>query len=224
MNDSPEQISIYNFIGSSTSSLFVNARAGSGKTTTLKKVLTYLPKVIGIPGETSNLVIAFNKGIVDTLVSSIPEGLATIKTLHGLGYGAIASYLPRNSRLQVDNRKYNKLLFAEPEGERKKLQSILGILRSLIADPDAPPSLEEVQELYLNGEFGEEISPATYRTACMILKNGNAQVLQKPHCIDFDDMVYFPLMKKLPFTKYLNILVDESQDLSEANIATIKAC
>ena len=95
------QKAILNFIDSNNGNLLVDAKAGSGKTSTLCLIADKI-----INQDKKCLFLAFNKSIVQELQSRIISDNVQIKTLHSLGLTFLRSYLYKkhseNYILEVD--------------------------------------------------------------------------------------------------------------------------
>lgn len=117
---SPYQENIMNFVKTQRGNLLVDAKAGSGKTSTLILIADELTR-------TGNkcLFLAFNKHIVEELQTKIENPNCLIKTVHSLGYSFIASYLYKkhgmnNYTLNVDTSKLRNLVKEYYEKYMKK--------------------------------------------------------------------------------------------------------
>ena len=95
------QKSILNYIDSNSGNLLVDAKAGSGKTSTLCLIADKI-----INQDKKCLFLAFNKSIVQELQNRIISDNVQIKTLHSLGLTFLRSYLYKkhaeNYILEVD--------------------------------------------------------------------------------------------------------------------------
>lgn len=104
------QKNIINFVNTQRGNLLVDAKAGSGKTSTLILIADELTK-----SNNKCLFLAFNKHIVEELQSKITNPNCLIKTVHSLGYSFISSYLYKkhgmnNYELEVDTSKLRTLV------------------------------------------------------------------------------------------------------------------
>lgn len=103
------QKNILGFISNENGNLLVDAKAGSGKTSTLILIAEKL-------NAQSNkcLFLAFNKHIVEELQTKISNPNCLIKTVHSLGFTFIRSYLYKkhntNYDLEVDTSKLRNLV------------------------------------------------------------------------------------------------------------------
>ena len=79
MNDSKYQKAIYKAFQLTNKNISISAVAGSGKTTTLLQLLSF------IPDGTSSLFLAFNNSIVDELKERNNREDVSIMTIHSCG-------------------------------------------------------------------------------------------------------------------------------------------
>lgn len=223
------------------SHLVIEARAGTGKTTTL---VEGLKRIKGIPVniipspqqatiweqmETSKdarsiCFVAFNKAIATELQQRVPKGCDAM-TMHSLGYRAVIKMFGRqdvNSYVVQDH-----------------ISSILNRdIRDLRRDPAWVVAIKAVEELV--GQCKKNLTgPASTNlwalaSHYMIDMNGQsekifdlvAKVLEKCKSpngkIDFDDMIWLPVILKLSVFQYDVLLVDEAQDLNRCQQALAK--
>ena len=76
------QEAIFDFIQNGTGNCVIDAVAGSGKTSTIVKALKM------IPSDKKVIFVAFNKSIVNELISRVPKNVE-VKTMHSFGFGAV---------------------------------------------------------------------------------------------------------------------------------------
>jgi superfamily I DNA/RNA helicase len=99
------QQKIFDFIKNENGNLLINAKAGSGKTTSIIESLKYI--------DTENLdvlFLAFNKSIKKEIDNRVKKnGLnVTVNTCHGYGYSLIMNHFDHT--VGLDNNKYRNLL------------------------------------------------------------------------------------------------------------------
>ena len=99
------QQQIFDFIKNQSGNLLINAKAGSGKTTSIIESLKYI--------DTENLdvlFLAFNKSIKKEIDNRVKKnGLnVTVNTCHGYGYSLIMNHFDHT--VGLDNNKYRNLL------------------------------------------------------------------------------------------------------------------
>lgn len=223
--------------------LIAEARAGTGKTTTLiegLKAMRGLPTSI-TPSEQQARIweslklssdaktvcfVAFNKSIATELQARVPVGCEAM-TMHSMGFRAVNAAF---KRLNVSEYRVNDLLATELGIDAKELRKerpvLLGAVKKLVslvkmnlADPDDPAALNEIVERH-DIEMGNERAEV-YSLVPRILDR--CRDPQADGRIDYADMVWLPVALNLPVTRYDLLLVDESQDLNRCQQALAKA-
>ena len=97
------QQAIYDFFQNGVGNAVINAKAGSGKTTTAVKALSY------IPDNKRVLFVAFNRDIVTEIKERIGDKRnITVATYHSMGKRIVEECLPAVP--QLDNFKYKTYL------------------------------------------------------------------------------------------------------------------
>lgn len=102
------QKDIMNYIDNTNNNLLVDAKAGSGKTSTLILVSEKLNQQ-----NQNSIFLSFNKSIVEELQEKLPDSI--VKTIHSLGMTFIRSYL---------YKKHNKNYVLEVDGSGTKLRTL----------------------------------------------------------------------------------------------------
>lgn len=102
------QKDIMNYIDSTNNNLLVDAKAGSGKTSTLILVSEKLNQQ-----NQNSIFLSFNKSIVEELQEKLPDSI--VKTIHSLGMTFIRSYL---------YKKHNKNYVLEVDSSGTKLRTL----------------------------------------------------------------------------------------------------
>lgn len=190
--------------------ILINAKAGSGKTTTIIRSLEL------IPHNEPTIFLAFNKAIADDIRAKIqPLNLnhVEVATLHSCGFRQIRK---QYSNVTINKNKISKILMQakltwtdvlpeEIDSYCSRVERLVDMFRFAM-----PQSREHVLELCEKHEielFNGEIERAK---AILIASNSNTKE------IDYMDMIYFPAHKDMRITKYKNVFVDECQDLNAA--------
>ena len=207
---------IFENIARGSGHLMVDAVAGSGKTTTLLEAMRYVPE-----GK-SCLFLAFNKDIADELKSRVPEGV-TASTFHSLGFQIYRNVFGR--KIRVDKFKCHEIA-ADLTGSRDEprlkewtasIVKAVGLCKNYLAS-----STEDVEHV-LN--LHSVVPPETEEERPKFIRQVQ-EVLTKcreiTDRIDFDDMVWLPVVLKLSGTRYDIVFVDEVQDLNEVQIALLE--
>ena len=226
---SPQQQAFLNACEHGKSSIIVIAVAGSGKTTVC------IEGAKRLKGATA--MVAFNTKIAAEIKDRLASaGLDWKKarggTAHSFGYGVyVKSYKLAE---KPSSKKVPNLLAAycaEHPGERfiveyaKPIatlisfakQAAIGVLGRM-EDKQLWRDLIDHHDIWDrdDDEAGVETLIAT---AIKFLKLSNEQT----DIIDFDDMIYLPLLFRLRFWTYDNVIVDEAQDTNAARRALVRA-
>lgn len=223
MPNTPEQTAVIDFIRDYPSlHLWVDARAGTGKTTTIVEAAQ------GINGPA--LAVAFNKKIATELTERLPSNVLA-KTMNGVGHGAWWGKLRVN--LQVDPDKMYRLTkryfdsadpqIADPDG--LIFAGVLGLTRWAKGAGLVPSGVStyptglvaDHEDSWADAAFDKgfdwlpEMLPICRRIMHNSIKEAHAGV------VDFDDQIYMSALFGGQFKRYPTVIVDESQDLSPLN-------
>lgn len=219
---SPFQQAIYDEVATGSGHLVVIARAGSGKTSTTLAALSRVPRGCTIA------MFAFNKSIATELSSRAPKGVE-VKTLHAHGFAACRKAFPGT---RIDDRKSWYILtslFGDETGKgededpvRSYYASIVKIVRyakdTLASEPEA---LDEIADRFDVEVPEDDISRnKTMAAAAAVLEKSKEQT----DVIDFSDMCWLPVVRNLRVWAFDRVFVDETQDLSPAQIELLLKC
>jgi len=205
---SPEQKAFYEALRTTSASLLVQAVAGSGKTTTIVNSLREIANADAL----NILFLAFNKSIVATLSERVPH-YCTVKTFHALG---LAAWRKRQPKAKVDGDKVRNLLKKELKlsdfwtygTAACKLISwakSAGIGTSLVEDEPRNWFSLMSHQAFTFDEGDEDQLVA-------IARGGLAKSNACEDILDFDDMLYLPLLRNAQFDKNNIVFIDEAQD------------
>lgn len=211
MKHTNEQTEIFNCIENTDHHIIVNAGAGTGKTTTIVESSNLI-------GDRSAAFLAFNKKIAEDLATKLPEGVVA-KTFHAFGFAAIRS---AGIKTKVNNYKLNNvikdLLGADYYfAPLKKLVSL--VKGSLIDGTDIKAINNLIGEYDINFESQREEDIAIQSIPAIL-----TLCKTQTHIIDFDDMIWLPLVNNYPFPNYDILFVDEAQDFNESQREMIARC
>lgn len=201
---------------STTSNIFVNASAGTGKTTLLLRLLEVTPSY------KDSLFLAFNRSIVEELQSRV-MGRAEVKTIHSKAF----STLLKNKKCRFKLSKWRdyaicrKYVYAGTNMDEKKMNhrimnisAIYNFMRiNLVGIEDE----EKLREICLRWDV--DFDDNYYKELKQFVKEVNHDINDlkvKELEIDFTDQLYLT-WKYIPadwFPKYDVILCDEAQDLN----------
>lgn len=167
----------------------------------------------------STLFLAFNKHIAEALQKKMPE--ADCRTNHSLGFGALREV---NSGVRLDNWKHNNIIqdyvrrghYMYEERELVSTASRLADLARMSLTPEEPAALSNLAYYYGIDYYGPEVD-----LALRAIEEGRG-MWEKAGIIDYADMIYLPVHYGYALPGYDNVLVDESQDVSPAQLALIQ--
>lgn len=221
----------------------VSALAGTGKTTTIcdlalnamygnempfepsqpqADVITEVNKF----GRPRNVIfVAFSKAIQLELADRVPQGVET-RTLHSLGFKVIASQVRLKRSNAVNSWKVCNLLseFIDQDMRewRKDNGSTFHAIEDLVkfikvnllpmkdwTNFDVLDELCSTYNIELNGD-----RDYVYEMTDKILHR-TLDGFEDDKYIDFNDMIWIPVMKKYPVAKFDLMFIDESQDLNK---------
>lgn len=214
---SPQQKAFIDWTRNGRGSCVLIAVAGSGKTT------TFLGAVAGMSGKTA--IMAYNNKIAVEIEGKLKDlGLewprVSSGTVHSFGFKACRKFCPG---VKVDKEGVKVPgIFEKLYGTDHAYKSIVVKLVSLakqravgvVCGPhDYNAWLDIVNHFDLiDEEFGEDTVDDVIAMAQKVLKANN----QQTDFIDFDDMVYLPLVHPMPHFRYDNLIIDEAQDTNPA--------
>jgi len=211
-NWSPYQRAIFEDVASGKGHTVIQARAGSGKTTTILEAMNFIPA-----GMTA-IFMAFNKSIADELATRAPRGVA-VSTLHSYGNRAVVNAY---GRLKLDTRRVESFAAAivgderSKWGQRRALAKCVSLCKNTLA-----ATADEVD--FLIDEFGLELADIERddfiaHTLSLLESCKNTS----DDRIDFDDMIWLPVVNGLRLYQYDHVFVDEQQDLNPCQFQLIK--
>ncbi len=215
MNWSPQQAAIFDWFKAGTGNLVVRARAGTGKTTTIVEG-------VGVAPETSILLAAFNKKISTELQHRITGG-AEAKTLHAIGFGCVRRYW---AKVQIEGgRGFQLAKRAAGEHTPDDILTLIAKIASLGKNvaPFADDSLlariaiqfdKTPDEQWEDEGYSLEVVCAFARQAMDLA----TMVDPEGERIDFDDMIYVPLVNDWVRPRYDLVVIDEAQDMNASQL------
>ena len=202
MNGTQQQEEIWNAIENDIGHVFVYAGAGCGKTTTIVEGANRAD------GE-KMAFFAFNKSIADELRERLPENVQA-STFHSFGNSTIRRTFKgaKMDKWKVPN--ILKEMFGDdfPRFEGSK---VVGLVKgSMIDASDSIAVRNIIDEYNITFENASEEKLLIKRMPQILEK---CMTLEK---IDFDDMIWLPLVMNLPMEHFDMVFVDEAQDFNEA--------
>jgi len=224
-----EQLAIAALAADTNESFIIDAKAGSGKTSTLGLLIEKHLK-----GTT--ILMAFNRAIADECKQKIGGRLdfarsldVAISTVHSHG---LACFRKAGSRPQTNSGKVSFLVKDILGGEcdrdddiwrnTSKISSLVGYAKAAgfglesIHEP-FPAIADERAWLHMFEHYGMEEDlqgKTTPEEICRYARIALAQSNRRLSMIDFDDMIYLPLLLNMSIPQYVNVLIDEAQDIN----------
>lgn len=213
---SPEQQLIFNSVQNDLpTSLLIKASAGSGKTTTIVHAASLLPR------SHIQRFLAFNKSIAEELKSRLPA-TCEATTFHSLGFTALKN---SGRRPKVYTGKSNSIVKKLCRGP-KELSTYMSAACRLIGYAknagigalidDQVQCWKDLIEYHNLDCDGDELR---------LIEIARAGLTESNRClneVDFDDMLYLPVLLDLAFPKSSTVFVDEAQDTNAIQLDILK--
>ena len=211
MEHTEEQKAIFDCIENTENHLIVNAGAGTGKTTTIVEAANRI-------GNQKAAFLAFNKSIATELAERLPADVEA-KTFHAFGFAAIRA---AGVKTKVNNFKLNNIIkeLLGADYHIAPLKKLVSLVKGSLVDGNNKKAILRLIDEYninFNSEREEEIAIQSIPAILTLCKT------QTFH-IDFDDMIWMPLVNDYPFPKYDVLFVDEAQDFNESQREMISKC
>lgn len=216
---STEQNHIFNWFATGEGHLIVRARAGTGKTTTIKEGVRRARENNG--GRTNILLAAFNKTIADELNKSLAGTTAEAKTLHGLGMALIMKMWGRANVSQDRAIKLAERVCQNQPGSVAdwvprvvaKWHTKCREICPLAADVDDVLAVVDAFDLATNLQDDEDDLP-TFQMLARLTLEAMELASRKTNEIDFADMIFLPLVNKWRQPRFDLVVIDEAQDMT----------
>lgn len=205
-------------------SCVLEAVAGAGKTTTI------LEAAINMPGQCA--ILAYNKAIAKEIkekleFKKVPFTKCQAGTVHSFGF---AAYRKAFHRVKVDGDKVSNIISKAAETNQditrheskirmlvsQAKQRALGVIGQINDDKLWFDIIEHFDLI----DDESNVDPLWIIDHARDFLNASNMITD---VIDFDDMVYLPLLFRLRFWKYANVIIDEAQDTNQARRAMVGA-
>lgn len=210
------QENIYKWIKDGSGNAVIQAVAGSGKTTTIIECTKL------IPADKKSIFLAFNSAIQKELSQRLPKTIQP-RTLHSLG---LSLFMPNtNKRPEVETDKLDTIIrqvLKENNIDEKFWGDYFPFLKQMIPKLKATlPDYTKYEELdEIASRFNIDNNIDDFKMT--LLKGVMEKCKQIVETIDFDDMIWLPIVNNWQADKYDYVFVDESQDLNKAQFELIK--
>jgi len=221
---SAEQEEIFQWFASGTGNAVVQARAGTGKTTTIKQAFTFVPSHI-----TKLLYAVFNKKNQIEAEEKISDKRVEIKTLHSLGFFYITQVWPGvKPDASVEAARIEAVSPNIPEEVLGCVERIVGFAKNLLLNPTVEQLIDIAND---RGIFSaaEAEADGGWTVAKLAKVAFDALEAAKERDnegrISFNDMVWLPVVKNWVFPRFGLVVVDESQDMNLPQLEmAIRSC
>jgi superfamily I DNA/RNA helicase len=208
------QEGIYNFVKTGTANAVIQAVAGSGKTTTIVEALKLTSG--------SAVFLAFNKSIAETLKSRVPSHVQA-RTFHSLCYKPVLTVVGARA---VNERKIYDIMKSNMAENDVKLygsfvRKLIGLARNAGVGALCPMDgaafyqLVEHHDIILESEQADEATGIMHAQRILEMSNRSKEV-------DFDDLLYFAVLKGVRLPSFDWVFVDEAQDTNAIQRAILR--
>jgi DNA helicase II / ATP-dependent DNA helicase PcrA len=207
------QTNIFNFVEFDSGNAIIEAVAGSGKTTTIVEAINR------VPATQSAIFLAFNKSIADELKA---RGV-NAKTFHSLCCGAAMRALGCNT--VNANKSFELMRKHFSEDENFKYSSFVTQLVGLGKQVGVGCLVPDTQQVWYDIIDHHDMEPEkenTSITRAMEIASELLTLSNSSNMIDFDDMLYIPVLMGLSLPKFYFIFVDEAQDTNAIQRAILR--
>ncbi len=236
---SPEQLAIFDAIENGTGNIAVDAKAGTGKTTTCVGGLKLMPidDYVAFAAFAKDIATEIDRRVTAAKLAGEIAAKVKVGTLHKFGTIDVYKAFPK-TKLQLHGEKLKRILKECPNlrtgeiGVPENIQPFVekaytlsrqwgaGILPSF-AFNRVEAWMELVEHFDLEDVFVNENGEAPDNVAELVKSGCNWTVYAIKYgikiakeMIDFEDMMYLVLFLNLKVTQYDFLIVDEAQDLN----------
>lgn len=216
-NPSHYQQAVFDWVEQSDGNAIGLAAAGSGKTTTIEHVVAMLLEPKGMQPIPEIVYAVFNSHVQK---SAAAKGLPALTT-HSMGFSAIRNFV--GTKVEIEDRKVGDIV-KELLKQQNKLGdwawmiplvcNIVGKLKNMVLEATFENIGQVCEQFSIETNGSIDIMVGLAEQALTL----NNQMLNR---VDYDDMIYLPVIKNMPLTKYDWVLGDEVQDYNNAQIQLI---
>ena len=209
------QLAVFEFVEHGTGHGLIDAKAGSGKTTTEEKAITYTP------ADAKVIYLAFNKRIVNEAKDRMPTH-CKVATTHSQGFANVRRAF---GKVQVEEKKTWQLIDQLRENASYSTAEVIdengSVIRQLVGL--VKNTLSEIDDASLDAlcdHYGIEANGSS-----AIIFDAVRRIVEQSHAmtqvIDFDDMLWFCALGMVACEQFDYLFIDEAQDLNKAQTAFI---
>lgn len=218
-NPSPRQLAIHEFVKNGTGNLFVEAYAGTGKSTTCAFVINQIPRANQV------VYFAFNKVIADEFRSKY--GL-NASTMHSFGFQCLQQAL---GKLDVQGNKKTKLAqnyFPVHKALRRFVTRVASLAVNTMTDYRNTEALLDMIDHYgldldetiteAKDDHGQPIPLENILKVVAAIIIDSLAMIETDKVVDYDEMLQYPVVAGLIPAKFDFIFIDEAQDTNALQI------
>lgn len=202
------QLAIFDLIENGDCSIIIDAKAGSGKTTTIVEACKRLPAGASV------LFLAFNTAIVAELKARLPEHIACA-TFNSCGWRAWLSFTGKKYMKIEDKKTLNIIWDYFSDDDVKLYSSFVNKMVALAKSSGLTPADSDEKWLAVQDHHGVclDSEEGDYDRALFLAKKTLTKSIELAATIcDFNDQLYMPWLRAARFQKYDFVFIDESQD------------
>lgn len=211
VNWSDEQQAIFNWFATGSGNLVVQARAGTGKTTTIKQAFSHAPEAGPL------LYAVFNKKNQKEAAEKITDARVEVRTLHSLGFMFIKTMWPKaQPDDNVEFHRINAVAPLLPDEVPNLIARIVGFCKNLFC---GVPTVNEVLEVIDARDLSAPDTMAIAypdkklaEIAIEVLKR--SLVAEDSGLVSFNDMVWLPVAAGWVKPMFNLAVIDEAQDMN----------
>lgn len=209
------QQKIFDWIKNGTGNGVIDAKAGSGKTSSIVKALEMIPR------NKSVIFLAFNTSARDELNERVPQWAVdqkAVRTLNSLGFAAWARQMGGYGQLRVDGSKTATIIRNTLEFEDQPYRHVVKDLVSKAKQAGLAPKMQGIQGIVpdtadswfnLISHFNIDVSNHDPQKAVSLARMILRKSIEEKRVIDFDDQFYMPIIHNSPWPKHDFMFVDE---------------
>lgn len=206
---SMQQEAIGNFVGTGEGNGCFLARAGTGKTTTTVWSMRY---AIG-----SILYLCFGRENATEAKSKVPVGVDA-STFHSIGCKIIFNAYGRVQFCKSSDEK-TKLIISNMDVPEKSIRDICKCVS--LCKNTLSISKEDIAKTAMEYDCLYETEGFEADAFVDVVYNTLQESLKMTHIVDYDDMLFLPVVNNLRFPIYDNVFGDEAQDFNEVQMEMI---
>lgn len=216
----PEQAAIFGWFGATARPaptgtkrvMVTSARAGTGKSTTMIQAMAQSPG-----GGAWTLFCAFSKRIREELEEKAPR-LCRVTTFHAMGYQAIRAAWGLHVDVQEDKGRETARRLCGDLCPQDVVDLVADLAsRGKKAGTSALPDLERLAYRFdLLPSEQDEADGHGLDWVVLQARAAMVAALTKSDFVDHDDQLWIPAAGRVPLPLYLDVIVDEAQDMQGA--------